>query len=107
MSYGQKNRECLEADIEAAQQNIHAFNTHLLNHKHLLNAFAVVIMGLIFLGMLVASIAVYLWALCGTLIIALIVIMWRRGKLAKQLDLEMEAAQKAFKEYERSRRKKK
>lgn len=99
--------DTLKEDIHQIGERIEAYNAHFLNHKHLVNGFAVLIMALIFLGMLVTTIELYLWGLCGVLIAAFIAIMVYRGRLAKRLDAEMAAAQKALKEYERGRRRKK
>ena len=107
MSNGQQTRDKLEANIATAQEQILAFNNHWLNHKHLINGFAVCVMGLIFLGMLIESIALYMWILCGIMVIALVCVMAWRGKQATLLNELMETAQRDFKEYERSRRKKK
>lgn len=101
------NSDSLKAAIADVNERIEAYNSHILNHKHLVSAFGVVIMALIFLGMLVPSIEMALWGLCGMLIVAFIATMAYRTRLAKQLDAEMIAAQKALKEYERGRRKKK
>lgn len=104
---GQKLRQQLEADMADVNRRIEAFNSHWLNHKHLVNAFAVVIMAFIFLGMLVKSIELYMWILCGVAFVALVAVMGYRSRQARMLNAEMEAAQAAWKEYERGRRKKK
>lgn len=97
----------LAAAVENAQQRIEVFSSHWLSHKHIVSAFGVVVMALIFLGMLVPSIEIAAWALCGVLVVVFIGIMVWRDRQAKQLNFEMEAAQKALKDYMRTRRKKK
>lgn len=102
---GQEQRDSLEADISRIEDEIRLFNTHWLNHKHIISAFAVIIMAFIFLGMLVPSIELYLWGMCGVLGVVFVGVMAWRSRKAGQLNEAMEAAQKALKEYERSRRK--
>lgn len=104
-SPGQAKREKFEDDIRFLEQQITIFNSHWLNHKHIMPAFAAVIMALIFLGMLVKSIELYLWAAVGGLCISFVCAMVWRTREADRLNNAMEVEQKAFKEYERSRRK--
>lgn len=102
-----QNHDSLTAEIQRIQQEITAFNTHWLNHKHLVNGFAVMIMAFIFLGMLVTTIELIMWSLCGVSVVALICVMAYRSQKATKLNAGMETARKALKEYERGRRKKK
>jgi len=102
---GQQQRDSLQADIRRIEEAIKRFNTHWLNYRHIVSAFAVVIMALIFAGMLVPSIELHLWGLCGMLAVAFVGVMAWRSRRAGLLNKAMEAAQKAFKDYERSRRK--
>lgn len=105
---GKKNkREVLEAEISRVQKDIADFNSHWLNHKHIISAFAVFLMALIFAGMLIPSVELLMWKLCGGATLFFIGAMLWRTQVAKRLNSEMEAAQEAFKEYERGRRKKK
>lgn len=98
-------RERLEADIQSVEQEIRDFNDHWLGHKHLFPASAAVIMGLIFLGMLLPDIELYLWAGCGVVVLLMVGIRFWRSKEADRLNASMQTAHKAFKAYERSRRK--
>lgn len=102
----QNDRERLEANIEEIGQRISAFNNHILNHKHLVSASGVLIMALIFLGMLVPSIEMAAWILCGIFVVALVGTMAYRERQAKMLDAEMAVAQDEMKAYEKGRRKK-
>nr|WP_321255891.1 hypothetical protein [uncultured Pseudodesulfovibrio sp.] len=100
-------RERAEADIKDAEERIRLFNKHWLNHRNILPAFAVSLMVLIFLGMLVPIIMVPVWILGGVYVAVFVGAMYWRSRRADTLNEEMEAVQKAFKEYERGRRKKK
>ncbi|QJB55117.1 hypothetical protein [Pseudodesulfovibrio sp. zrk46] len=104
---GQATRERLEADIATAQDQILAFNAHWLNHKHLTSAVGAAVMAFIFTGMLVPPAEIVMWVLCGALVAAFAGVLVWRGKKADALNEQMATAQKAFKEYERGRRKKK
>jgi len=100
-------RERAEADIKDVEERIRVFNKHWLNHRNILPAFAVSLMVLIFLGMLVPVLTVPVWILGGVYVVAFVGAMYWRSRRADTLNEEMEAVQKAFKEYERGRRKKK
>lgn len=96
----------LTAKVEAVQEEINAFNSHILNHKHITSAFAALIMAFIFLGMLIKSIELYFWGLVGVSVVVFIGIMFWRGKQADRLNAEMDVAMKALKKRQRERRKK-
>lgn len=106
-SKGQQTREQLEAEINAISEEILKFNKHLLNHRYLRSGFAVVLMALIFTGMLVKPIEIYMWGLVGGLILTLIGSIGWRNKRAEDLNARMNGAKDALKKYERGRRKKK
>ncbi|WP_319542580.1 hypothetical protein [uncultured Pseudodesulfovibrio sp.] len=100
-------RERTEATIKDVEELIRIFNKHWLNHRNILPAFAVSLMTLIFLGMLVPIIMVPVWILGGVYVVAFVGAMCWRSRRADALNEKMEAAHKAFKDYERGRRKKK
>ncbi|MGL1861699.1 MAG: hypothetical protein OCC46_04150 [Pseudodesulfovibrio sp.] len=100
-------REALEANIHTVENLIQEYNAHWLQHKHLMSAFAALVMALIFTGMLVKSIELYLWGLCGILLVVYVGLMVWRTRRAAQLNVLMAAAHEAFKEYEKGRRKRK
>lgn len=103
---GQEKREHLEAEIQRIEAEIKEFNAHFLNQKNIQNACAAVIMAFIFTGMLVKEIEMYLWASSGGLVVFYVGIMLWRNRMSAKLNSEMEAAQAAWKEYQRGRRKK-
>lgn len=88
------------------EKKIEAFNSHWLNHEHLVSGFAVMVMALIFLGMLIPSLEIAVWSLCGVLTIFLVGIMVWRTRVANGLNEQMESIQQAIKVKRRSRRKK-
>lgn len=96
-----------EQDVVNVQRKIDEFTSHWLNHKYLFPGFAVVVMGLIFLGMLVPSIVIAAWVLCGILFVSFAGAMIWKDRLARQLNAAMESAQIALKEYEKQKRRKK
>jgi len=98
-------RERLEADIRGMDDQIKEFNAHWLNHRHIMSAFAAIILALILTGMFLKTVELYLWGFGGILMICFVGVMIWRTKEAERLNIEMEAAQKAFKDYERGRRK--
>ncbi len=103
----QNTRESLESVIRTVEEQIKEFNAHWLNHKHIMSACAATIMALIFIGMLIKSIELYLWGLSGVLVLVFICAMVWRNREADRLNTLMMTAQDALKAYEKGRRKKK
>jgi len=100
-------RATLLAELEDAERAIEAFNGHILNHKHMYPGLAAAILIMLYLGMVEPLIQFYIWGMIGTLFVILAgVTYWKRAE-ADKLNARLEAAQLAFKEYERGRRKKK
>ena len=95
----------LLGDIKRIDRRIDAYNSHWLNRKHTMTVFAVIIMALIFTSMLAPSLEFVLWGICGVIIAFLVVMMMLHRRKADKLNTAMEAARKAFMEYERGRRK--
>ncbi|SOB59875.1 protein of unknown function [Pseudodesulfovibrio profundus] len=96
----------LNEEQQEIEKQIAAFNSHWLNHEHLVSGFAVLVMALIFLGMLIPSLEITVWSLCGIQTVTLAgVMVWRR-KIANDLNEQMQSIQQAIKVKKRSRRKK-
>lgn len=99
-------REQLLADIENTQQEIETFNSHILNHKHFFSAVGAGILILLYLGMVEPRITMYVWGFIGTIFVILAGVTYWKKNQAERLNAQLDSAQKAFKEYEKGRRKK-
>jgi len=99
-------RTSLLADITEAEQKIEAFNNHILNHKHMYPGIAAAILIMLYLGMVEPHIQMHIWGMIGTLFIILGGATWWKRREADKLNAALEAAELAFKEYEKGRRKK-
>lgn len=99
-------RDTLLADMENAEQQIEAFNSGILNHKHIFPGAAAALMVLLYLGMIERRVQIYTWAAIGLVILGLIGLTFWKRQQADKLNARLETAQLAFKDYERTRRKK-
>lgn len=100
-------RETLLADIENAEQQVEAFNSNILNHKHIFPGSAAALLIMLYLGMIEPRIQYHTWGMIGALIIALAAVTFWKRRQAEILNARLDAAKLAFKEYEKGRRKKK
>lgn len=101
-----EQRTALLAEIEAAEKANEAFNASLLNHKQLYPGAAIAFLILLYLGMIEPLAQTTAWVMIGLLAVALVGITFWKRRQADILNARLEAANQAFKEYERSRRKK-
>lgn len=99
-------RQQLLAEVKAAEQGIAAFNGHILNHKHMIPGIAAAILVLLYLGMAEPLIQIYTWGMIGTLFVILGGVTFWKRRQADTLNVRLDAAQKAWKAYEKGRRRK-
>ena len=100
-------RATLLAELKTAEEATEDFNASLFNHKHLFPGAAIALLILLYLGMIEPAAQFYTWVMIGLLFVGLAYITFWKRREAERLNTRLEAAQKAFKEYERGRRRKK